>query len=198
MNYDIKNNTLEECLDHWKNPKDHNQPENYNKQHTQQRSRYLLSLFNKYKINKSSTILEIGCNCGRNLNYLYNAEYNKLFGIEISRKALEFQKSFFPGLKANLINSSIEDHILFFKDNQFDVIFTMAVLQHIHIDSNWIFEHIARICKKYLLLIELDTRDYVDIFSKLGFSLIEQRNCNQIQGLEKYKFRIMFKKKGKI
>jgi SAM-dependent methyltransferase len=195
LNYDIKNNTLEECLKHWNDPNDHNQPENYNKKHTQQRSRYLLSLFNKYKINKNSNILEIGCNCGRNLNYLYNADYNNLTGIEISRNALEFQKIFFPDIKANLINSSVEDHILFFKDNQFDVIFTMAVLQHIHIDSNWIFEHIARICKKCLILIELDTRNYTDIFSKFGFSLIEQRNCTQIEGIEKYKFRIL-KKKG--
>lgn len=198
MNYDIKNNTLEECLKHWSNPKDHNQPENYNKKHAQQRSKYLINLFDKYKINKNSNILEIGCNCGRNLNYLYNAGYKKLSGIEINEKALKSMSDFFldlfMDLNLKLINSSIEDHILFFKDNQFDVIFTMAVLQHIHVDSNWIFEHIARICKKYLILIELDTRNYIDIFSKFNLSLIEQRNCTKIKGIEKYKFRI-FKKK---
>ena len=195
---DIRRNTLEECLNYWINPQDHNVTKSYVKKYTKERSEYLCNLFLEYNIPKNNSIFEIGCNCCRNLNYLYQRKYKLLTGIEISKKALDLQKEIFPELKAILINSSIEDYILKINDKEFETVFTMAVLQHIHIDSNWIFEHIARICKKYLLLIELDTRDYVDIFSKLGFSLIEQRNCNQIQGLEKYKFRIMFKKKGKI
>lgn len=193
MNYDIKNNSLEECQKYWSNPLDHNKTQNYNKSHTAQRSRYLVNMFNKYEIDKNCNILEIGCNCCRNLNHLYNAGYKNLNGLEINKKAIEHQKEIFKNLKVNLINSSIEDHILFFKDNEFDVVFTMAVIQHIHIDSNWIFEHIARITKKYLILIELDTREYDDIFLNLDFSLIEKRSTSKIKGLEKYKFRIFEK-----
>jgi SAM-dependent methyltransferase len=195
MNYDINENTIEECLNHWKNPTDHNIADNYNKKNAQQRSRYLTGMFDKYSINKKSNILEIGCNCGRNLNYLFNAGYKNLNGIEINADAFEKMKEFFPDLKVNCINGSIEDNILFYKDNEFDIIFTMAVIQHIHTDSNWIFEHISRICKTYLILIEFDTRDYEKIFSELGFTLIEKRNCSKIKGIEKYKFRI-FKKNG--
>jgi SAM-dependent methyltransferase len=194
MNYDIKKNTLEECLNHWTNPKDHNQPENYNKSYTSQRSKYLYGLLKKYKIPTTSRILEIGCNCCRNLNYIYSKGYNKLTGIEINKNAVELQKELFPKLKANIINSSIEDYILYLNDNKFDVIFTMAVIQHIHLDSNWIFEHIARINKKWLIIIELDLyRNYENIFTNLGYEQIEIRSCKLIQGLEKYKARI-FKK----
>lgn len=187
MNYDIKNNTLEECLNHWRNPKDHNSSENYNKSHTQQRSIYLTNIFKKYIHNKSK-ILEIGCNCCRNLSYLYNANYHNLYGIEINENALSLSRKFFNNLdNVVLINSAIEDFILNFKDNEFDVVFTMAVLQHIHVDSNWIFEHIARISKQYIILIELETRDYKKIFEKFNFKQIERRSCHLIKGLKKYK-----------
>jgi len=194
MDYDIKKNTLEECLEHWKNPQDHNQPSNYNKSYTSQRSKYLYGLLKKYKIPVGSKILEIGCNCCRNLNYIYSKGYNKLTGIEINKNAIDLQKELFQNLKANIINSSIEDYILKIQDNKFDVIFTMAVIQHIHLDSNWIFEHIARINKKWLIIIELDLyRNYENIFTNLGYEQIEVRSCRLIKGLEKYKARI-FKK----
>ena len=194
MDYDIMENTLEECLSHWKNPNDHNQPIAYNKPGTMQRSRYLYGIFKKYKIPTNSRVLEIGCNCCRNLYYLQCKKYNKLYGIEINKNAIDLSKELFPELKANLINSSIEDYILKIQDDKFDVIFTMAVIQHIHLDSNWIFEHIARINKKWLIIIELDLyRDYKKMFEKLGYKQIEVRSCKLIQGLEKYKARI-FKK----
>ena len=196
MDYDIKKNTLEECLNHWANPKDHNQPENYNKTYTSQRSKYLYGLLKKYKIPTTSKILEIGCNCCRNLNYIYSKGYNKLTGIEINKNAIELQKELFPKLKVNIINNSIEDYILYLNDNKFDVVFTMAVIQHIHLDSNWIFEHISRINKKWLIIIELDLyRNYKEIFENIGYEQIEVRSCRLIKGLEKYKARI-FKKVG--
>lgn len=193
MKYNIKKNTLEECLNHWKDPEDHNKSKNYNKEHTQQRSKYLVGIFKKY-IDKNSNILEIGCNCCRNLNYLYSAGYYNLTGIEISKKALELKEEFFPNLNCNLINSSIEDYILKIQDNEFDVVFVMAVFQHIHIDSNWIFEHVARISDKYIILIELEIRNYKKIFNKFGFNLIENKKCVKIERIEKYKCKI-FKRK---
>jgi SAM-dependent methyltransferase len=193
MKYDIKNNTLEECQEYWENEaeKGHNKSENYNRIHTQQRSKYLLGLLKKYSIKENSSILELGCNCCRNLNHLFSNNYKNLTGIDISKKALSTKEKFFPELKANLINSSIEDHILKFHDNEFDLVFSMAVLQHVSLDSNWIFEHIARIAKEYIIFIELDLyRNYENLISKFGFSLIERRNCTQIKGLEKYKANI--------
>jgi 2-polyprenyl-3-methyl-5-hydroxy-6-metoxy-1,4-benzoquinol methylase len=184
MKCDIKMNTLNECLNYWGKTQDQNNPANY--KNKKQRSKYLINILNEYNILKESNICEIGCNCGRNLNMLYKNKYKNLTGIEINNDALNKQKKFFPELRANLINSSIEDCILKFKDNEFDTIFTMAVLQHIHNDSIWIFEHIARITNEYLFLIELNVYSWEKIFTNLGFSLIEKRSCYLIKGLEKY------------
>ena len=47
---------------------------------------------------------------------------------------------------------TIEDRI---KDmERCDLVFTMAVLEHIHLDSEWVFSEMARIAKKYLITIE--------------------------------------------
>lgn len=192
-NYDIKKNTIDECLDYWDDPKDHNIPENYRDK--DQRSRYLVSMLRRYNIPEKSKILEIGCNCCRNLDFLYRDNYKKLTGLEISRRALEAQKDFFPGLKAELIHSSIEDHILKFKTNEFNFTFSMAVLQHIHRDSDWIFSHIARITKGWVMFIESDDRNYNKIMEANGFTLLDKRNCNMIKGLQVYKMRI-YQKNG--
>lgn len=194
MNYDIRKNTLEDCLKYWQSPQDHNKTENYIRQHTEQRTRYLLSLLAKYKIPKNKKILEIGCNCGRNLNGLFVDEYKSLVGVEISNEAVRKQKEFFPDLKARIINKPIEECILKFKENEFYVTYTMAVLQHVHVDSNWILKEMAKITSQYIILIELNLRDYKKIFEKNGYKLIEKRSCYLIKGLEKY-FAWILKKK---
>ena len=73
-------------------------------------------------ITKEYSILEIGCNTGRNLNHLWQAGYK-----------LSIQKC---------------------DANSIDVIFTMAVLEHLHPDSRFLFKEIARVARKYVLAIE--------------------------------------------
>jgi len=185
--YDINNGTLEDCLKYWANPDRINEPITYNAENTLERSELLLELFEKFKIFKNDKILEIGCNCGRNLNYLSQHGYKWLTGIDINKKALELQKELFPDLKVNLIHDSIEHSIPNFYNSQFDVIFSIAVLQHIHIESNWIFGDIARITEGYLFLIELEARDYESIFKDRGFELIYSEKCNNTKYFKEYR-----------
>ena len=57
----------------------------------------------------------------------------------------------------------------------------MAVLMHVHNDSDWVFEHIARISKKKLIIIEHEKikskkvflRNYKNIFEKFGLREIK-------------------------
>ena len=185
--YDIEKGTLKDCLKYWENPDRINEPITYNAENTLERSELLLELFNEFKVLKNYEIFEIGCNCGRNLNYLRQHGYKFLTGIDINKRALELQNELFPNLKATLIHDSIEHSIPNFYDLQFDVIFTMAVLQHIHIESNWIFDHIARITEGYLFLIELEVRDYKNIFENKGFKLIYSEKCNNTKHFKEYK-----------
>lgn len=201
MGYDIKNNTLEDCIKYWRNAEStHNKSKNYNTERTQERSKYLLELFKRYNFDKLYNILELGCNCGRNLNSLFEAGYKNLVGIDLNKSLIDFTKEFkfleFPSLKAEFIYSSIEDYLLKFANSQFDIVFSMAVLQHVSLDSNWIFEHLSRITSKYLILIENDKyRDYNSILTPYGMTLIEKNKIDKVKGLNKYQCFIFEKNK---
>ena len=50
--------------------------------------------------NKDDSILDLGCNSGRHLNYLYNHGYKNLNGVDIMKSALDtFDKLFLIVLK---------------------------------------------------------------------------------------------------
>jgi SAM-dependent methyltransferase len=142
-----------ELLQYWRCPNDENVPSFYIS--PTERSELLLQFIKKYS-NHQVKILEIGCNVGRNLNFLFSAGYKKLAGIEISREAIDLMKKTYPEMAKSIkiYNSPVEDIIKNFKDNDFDLIFTMATLEHIHPDSEFIFPEIVRITKKYLITIE--------------------------------------------
>lgn len=74
--------TISDILDYWKNPNDgRNNPVGY--LDCDERSEFLLETMNAYA-NKTDEILEIGCNVGRNLYFLDQAGYERLYGIEIN------------------------------------------------------------------------------------------------------------------
>ena len=138
-------------------------------------------------------ILEVGCNVGRNLEYLRRAGYKNLTGIEVSPRALDMMKGWFPDLYEMVAfhPGSIEDEIEGYRENSYDVVFSMAVLQHIHPDSEWIFEEIARVAKHGIVTIEDEARhtttmwprNYRHIFETEGFLQAHYMNCAEVTGL---------------
>ena len=77
--------TNKECKNYWKNPDDgKNNPEDY--LNGNEKTQFLVDIVKKY-IDTEKSILEIGCNVGRNLNGLYENNYCNLTGIEINKKA---------------------------------------------------------------------------------------------------------------
>ena len=110
----------------------------------------------KRYVTPNTRILEIGCNVGRNLNYLFLAGFQNLEGIEISGSAVELLSQSYPEMAryTKIYNMPVEEIIKKFRDNEFDVVFTMAVLEHIHIDSECVFPEMMRITKDFLITIE--------------------------------------------
>jgi len=185
---------------YWRNPDEDNNPLKYIS--VNDRSEYLLDSLKKLHIYPYSSILEIGCNVGRNLNHLYNNGYNNISGVEISKNALDLLNIEFPKLNAALFNSSIEDYFKEHEYTKYDLIFTMAVLEHIHKDSEWIFEEMVNNCNRYILTIEDEKsiswrhfpRNYNKIFSKLGMKQIHKEKCKKNSGLNnKFVLRIFCK-----
>lgn len=174
-----------EIWEYWKNPNDgKNSPLNYLKH--KKRSQFLVKLIKKYA-KPNSNILEIGCNAGRNINYLYCSNFRKLSGIEINKKAVQLLRTSYPTMAklAKIYNSPVEEIIKKFTNRQFDIVFTMAVLEHIHENSEWIFYEMTRITNSFIITIEDEKciswrhfpRNYKKIFEKLRMKQVEAINC---------------------
>ena len=167
------------CQEHWKAKSnelhDGNRPIDY-----AMKDIMMVAMFSSvlgHYIERNSSILELGSNCGVNLNYLSNVEYTYLSGIEINKNAIAQMKQSFPELKATIFNSSLEEQLISILDNSYDFVFSMAVLLHIHPDSNFIFDEIARISRRYVCTIEGENnycpwcfpRNYKRVFENHGF-----------------------------
>ena len=175
---------------YWRQPNDEfNAPHLYIPQ--LERSKLLLKLIKEY-VDFSGKILEIGCNVGRNLNYLFNAGFKHLEGNEISKEAIDLMVKTYPKMakEIKIYNNPVEWVIKNYESNYFDLVFTMAVLQHIHPDSEWIFPEMARITKKYLITVEDEKgvswrhfpRNYKQVFDSCGMKQIYELNCKGIKG----------------
>jgi SAM-dependent methyltransferase len=172
----------DELHSYWKSRSDNdrNSPSDY--LDSIERSQFLLDLISPY-VDKRNQILEPGCNVGRNLNYLYSHGFDQLSGIEINPDAVEMLKTEHPDLasEADIYQGEIENIITEFESGEFDIVFTMAVLEHIHPDSEFIFEEIARVADEYIVTIEDEAstshrhvpRNYKDIFTQFDFELIK-------------------------
>lgn len=134
------------------------------------RSAYLVDLVRRY-LDPGSTILEPGCNMGRNVAALREAGYT-VHGIDVSPYA--------PRWGNGIQTIAAEDYLP--TAPNYDAIITMAFLEHVPGESEFIFEHIARLANRLIVTIEDEAtsitqqgmpyhipRDYGRIFTALGW-----------------------------
>lgn len=131
---------------------------------------------------KNISILELGCNSGRNLKYLKEHNFNNIEAVEINKAAIKNIKKNNSIKNIKIYNSSIQE---FFKKNKkkYELIFSMAVLQHIPYDCDDIFKLLN--CN-YFLTIEDEgevskrhfPRNYKNYMEKLGFKELFSEKTN--------------------
>lgn len=183
--------TREELHEFWRHPDAANLAEGY-RTGGAARSTFLVGLVKRH-VQPDGEILEIGCNVGRNLHHLRLAGFSKLSGIEISEAAVRTLAEAFPDLAASarIVNEPVETAIKRFRDDEFALVYTMAVLEHIHADSEWVFGEMVRITRHALITIEDERgvsrrhfpRDYGEVFGALGLKEIATSDCSAIEGL---------------
>ncbi len=157
------------------------------------RSQTIVSILDPY-VTRDVSILELGCNAGRNLNHLYNAGFHNLGAIELSSGAVQRLRSAYPALRDVRIDiGPAEEMLTQYGDGAFDVVFTMAVIEHIHPDSKNAFAEIARVAARYVLAIEprdgsATHRQYpwnvAKEYRAVGLELIELRSLQSLWPVE--------------
>ena len=158
-----------------------------------ERSETILRILSSY-ISNEDKILETRCNTGRNLNHLRNAGYHNLRGIEISELAVIRLREAYNSLANVDIDVGPAELILSnYKDNSYDITFTMAVLEHIHPSQKDLFPQIVRITDKYILVFEPAKGhashrafpwDIVNKFTSLGTKLIMRKPWSSLFNTE--------------
>jgi SAM-dependent methyltransferase len=141
------------------------------------RSAYLADLLRRLAPPPAG-VLEVGCNAGRNLAALHAAGWGHVAGVEISARALaQFRETFPAAYAASAVHcGAAEDVLPRLADRSVDVVFTMAVLEHVHPDAESVFAELTRIASRLVVTIEDEghvtgrhfVRDYGAVFGALG------------------------------
>jgi len=98
-------------------------------------------------VSKDAKILEVGCNVGMQLKGLQTMGFDKLYGVEIQKYAVERAKDFTKNI--NIIQGSAFD--IPYKDDFFEVVFTNGVLIHISpTDLPKVMDEMYRCSSKYI------------------------------------------------
>ena len=103
---------------------------------------------------KPKSILEIGCNEGANLRCMREVIPEiKLAGIDINKNAVNFARSTMPN--ANIVCGSIYDLDKYFKEKEFDLVFSMGVMIHLPPETiNSVGDKAAKLAKNIVLHCE--------------------------------------------
>lgn len=176
-----------DLLDYWCDPPvaDNNCPMHYYGSNGWIRSGHLEQYLSKnMELQKDASIFEIGSGVGRNLAVLKFAGYDNLSGLELNPGSIQTMRAMMPVLVQCCVQEGPAEVLVHaIPSRNFDLVFTMAVLEHLPPESEHVFAQIARISQKYVLIIEDEhsvshrhfPRNYKNVFEKLGLKQIDHR-----------------------
>jgi len=112
-------------------------------------------------VGRDAAILELGCSSGRHLAHLHEHGFEDLSGIDVNDDAFDVMAETYPDLAADgtFYHDSIEAVVGDFDDDQFDVVYSVETLQHLHPDAEWVLEELPRITADLLITIENEGED---------------------------------------
>lgn len=156
-----------------------------------QRSKVLLQLL--ADLPQDARILEVGCNVGRNLAYLYDHGYTSLQGIEINPHAVELLRETYPQLADVPVHVGPAEEILpELPADSFDLVYTMAVIEHIHPDASAVFDEMVRVGSSILAIEPAGRRshrqyphDVPEIFRARGMRMVSSRPMTEFPELQR-------------
>jgi len=155
-------------------------------------------------LDQDASVLELGCSAGRHLSALYDRGFTDLHGIELNDDAIAVMEDTYPELAAEttVYVDSIESVVGEFADEQFDAVYSVETLQHLHPDADWVFAELERITGSVLITAEhegettaveksdpgvnyvddefpLYYRDWHRVFTDLGMEQVDARQLDR-------------------
>lgn len=149
------------------------------------RSEMLVSIINRLPITHEQPIIELGSGIGRNLFYLSQVGYQDLTGIELNIEAVDYMSKTY-NIQANMLICPVENIISNLSQSHYFV-FTMAFLEHLHPDSEFVFDEMIRISSQYIVTIEDESSISDRHFPRNYREVFETRGLRQIKGWQNLK-----------
>ncbi len=108
------------------------------------------------RVGPEASVLELGCSSGRHLAHLHANGYDDLHGIEVNEEAATVMAEAYPDLReaGSFRFEAIEELIEGIDEDRYDALYTVETLQHLHPDSEWVFEELVRITDSLLVTVE--------------------------------------------
>jgi SAM-dependent methyltransferase len=100
--------------------------------------------------------MELGCGPGRHLAHLHDAGFSALSGLDVNSEAFDVLAEEYPELwsAGEFVCAAIESAVPEYADDQFDAVYSVETLQHVHPDEAWVFTEIVRITDELLVIVE--------------------------------------------
>jgi SAM-dependent methyltransferase len=110
-------------------------------------------------LDRDAAVLEVGCSSGRHLAHLHDAGFSDLHGVDINGEALEVMADSYPDLAdaGTFHVDAVERVVRTFDDGEFDAVYSVETLQHIHPDGTRTFDELARVTDDLLVTAEIET-----------------------------------------
>jgi SAM-dependent methyltransferase len=135
------------------------------------------------EVTTESSVLEIGCNAGANLKGLHERGFRDLSAAEINPAAIEELHRAFPELDPMIHLGPVEDTLAAIPGNSVDVVFSMAVLIHVHPASRQVFAEMARIARQHVCVVEAEWPTLPYIFARNYRRVFEGVGCRHLRAM---------------
>jgi SAM-dependent methyltransferase len=129
--------------------------------------------------NVNAPILDLGCNSGRHIEYLYKQGLRNLTGVDIMNNALLFFKDRCPEIHKNtiLLHDYFQRFLRNSPDKQYEIVYSVgATIELVHPSFDIIGE-MCRVSSSYVMLLVQENnhsypRFYISEFNKNKYTLI--------------------------
>ena len=143
-------------------------------------SEQIVEMLEMVGADKEWKVLEVGCNCGRNMVHMLEAGYENIEGVEINPEAVEHAREYFPGVAGMMTVSDAQSFLAMKPSECYDLILTQSILMHVPPEDDYLFKQIARVSSKMLFISEVEVqignlrrhkydRNYREVFEALGW-----------------------------